>query len=184
MDNKQGRDKRRETCEGDRDREWRGGDNEGSDKVKVFPHMSNSPQINSPLSLIFIRIFLGALTCRGPPAGIVDLSDVRSMSRPWSPLSVFPSPCIIRAVSRAKNTQTHTQALSVAPAAVKMLMHGWQCLLWKEITLDARHRVQARGDRGRDKQTVLSLHLSLHQSLSPTPSVSVAHSSLFIKKNI
>lgn len=59
-----------------------GGDNEGSDKVKVFPHMSNSPQINSPLSLIFIRIFLGALTCRGPPAGIVDLSDVRSMSRP------------------------------------------------------------------------------------------------------
>lgn len=36
-----------------------------------------------------------SLTCRGPLAGMVDLSDVRSMSRPGSPRSVFPSPCII-----------------------------------------------------------------------------------------
>ena len=50
------------------------------------------------------RSFPGALTCSGPPAGMVDLSDVRSMSRPGSPLSVFPIPCIIR----PEATLTHT----------------------------------------------------------------------------
>lgn len=39
---------------------------------------------------------------------MVDLSDVRSMSRPCSPLSVFPIPCIMRPVEEQATKHTYT----------------------------------------------------------------------------
>lgn len=111
-------------------------------------------------------VFLSALTCRGPLAGMVDLSDVRSMSRPCSPLSVFPIPCIIRPVV---NKPTHADTPSAFPTTVKMLMHRWQWYLWKEVTLDARLQAlgKAREDsRGTNKWLIHPILVSSTPSFS------------------
>lgn len=63
---------------------------------------------NSSIVFISFSAFLGILTWRGPLAGMVDLSDVRSMSRPCSPLSVFPIPCIMRPVEEQATKHTYT----------------------------------------------------------------------------
>ncbi|MEQ2286352.1 hypothetical protein AMECASPLE_001567, partial [Ameca splendens] len=65
------------------------------------PQLSKAEKFISacPFALLFTQLAPSAwdtLTCRGPLAGMVDLIDAKSMSRPCSPLSVFPSPCIIR----------------------------------------------------------------------------------------
>lgn len=74
-----------------------------------------SLHLSLPLFTHSFLSFLGALTCRGPLAGMVDLSDVRSMSRPCSPLSVFPSPCIIRPEASKQTKHSHTRTLQCYP---------------------------------------------------------------------
>lgn len=85
---------------------------------------------------------------------MVDLSDVRSMSRPGSPLSVFPIPCIIRPVV---NKPTHADTPSARMAVV--LMKG---------SYPGRRAPSTRqGQRGqrRDKQLAYSPHPGLLHSL-------------------
>lgn len=125
------------------------------------------------VSLSF-SVFLGALTCRGPLAGMVDLSDVRSMSRPCSPLSVFPSPCIIRPVT-SKQPSAHTHS-SGENANARMAV-----LVMKETDPGCQAPSTRQGQEGqrREKQTAYSplptlprSHLS-HCTLSACLSVSI-----------
>lgn len=118
------------------------------------PYLTLSPPLHSPP--FHTGLPFSALTCRGPLAGMVDLSDVRSMSRPCSPLSVFPSPCIMRPV--ASNQPTHTLIdTKCCPHSREMLMQGWPWSLWKEMTLDARHQAPGRAredSRGTNKRLI------------------------------
>lgn len=69
------------------------------------------------------KLRLNALTCSGPLAGMVDLSDVRSMSRACSALSVFPSPCII---APGTTTRVRNANGSMAQLAMKETEPGFQ----------------------------------------------------------
>lgn len=136
----------------------RGNKNKNASSVsctyKTLPlFMSVLALLSSPL------FFTHTPTCRGPVAGMVDLSDVRSMSRPCSPLSVFPSPCMMRPVASDPAAE---RTLSVVFTEVKMLMRGWQWSLWKEVTLDARHQApgEAKDNGGPNKWLIHSILVS------------------------
>lgn len=97
--------------------------------------------------------FSATLTCRGPLAGMVDLSDVRSMSRPWSPRSVFPSPCIIRpvlgkAIERAECRLHSSENANARTAAVFMKRN--------DPGRQAPSTRPGQGGQRRDKQTAYS----------------------------
>lgn len=88
--------------------------------------------------------------------------------------ALLPSLCLPKSLHNKTRselaTHTHTLAhLSVAPAAVKMLMQGWQWSLWKEMTLDARHQApgKARDDSGgTNKRLIHPIMVSSAPSLS------------------
>lgn len=132
--------------------------------------------LSPSLSLIFTQLysvfFLGALTCRGPLAGMVDLSDVRSMSRPCSPLSVFPSPCIIRpeASEQTEHTRTHTCTLECCPHGSENANARMAVVVLKgnDPGRQAPSTRQGQGGQQRDKQTAYSPHPGLPLSLSLT----------------
>ena len=136
--------------------------------IPVFFFLSISVSFTQ-FSHSFLSLFLGALTCRGPLAGMVDLSDVRSMSRPCSPLSVFPSPCIIRPVtSKQASTQTHTRTLECCPHSGENANARMAVVVLKgnDPGRQAPSTRQGQGGQRRDKQTAYSPHPSLSLFLS------------------
>ncbi|TNN53132.1 hypothetical protein EYF80_036651 [Liparis tanakae] len=89
----------------------------------------NRAMSNMPSAAVFLVAYRFMFSCwdntvgdvrrvlvGGPPAGMVDLSDVRSRSRPGSPLSVFPSPCMLTEVSRVLVKSTEALLLGVYSA--------------------------------------------------------------------
>lgn len=99
---------------------------------------------------------------------MVDLSDVRSMSRPCSPLSVFPSPCIIRPVTSKQQKHTHTRAPECCPHSSENANARMAVVLMKGNYPErqAPSTSQGQGGQQRDKQTPYSPHRGLPLSLS------------------
>lgn len=118
--------------------------------VIFFPFVSILPVFLFPsLSPTGFYVFSGALTCRGPLAGMVDRSDVRSMSRPCSPLSVFPSPCIIRPVT-SKRPSAHSKGENANARMAVLVMKE------NDPGYQAPSTRQGQGGQRREKQTAYS----------------------------
>lgn len=145
-----------------------------------FPRVSYVLFLSSLLQFhtFFFSIFSGALTCSWPPAGMVDLSDVRSMSRPVSPLSVFPSPCIIRPRNERATRRAHTHTLAhqeCCPHSGENANARMAVVVLKENDpgRQAPSTRQGQGGQRRDKQTAYSPHRSLPHDPPPPFSLSL-----------